>query len=122
MVREGFARSTLAFVLPDGVGKLMLANVSGPTLNKPTACSDSQQLPRSPDKQQGGSFPVWCHAPEQISDTRLSRQDGTVAPEVLFKVVSVEGELGLLRVAVELCGRQRTAESKLKRSEMVKTG
>lgn len=44
-----------------------------------------------------------------------------MAPEVLFKVVSVEGELWLLRVAVELCGRQRTTGSKLKRSEMVKT-
>lgn len=38
-----------------------------------------------------------------------------MAPEVLFKTVSVEGELRLLRVAVELCGRQRATERYRKR-------
>ena len=39
--------------------------------------------------------------------TATDRQEGnsTMAPEILLKVVPVEGELGLLRVTVYLCGK-----------------
>lgn len=72
------------------------------------------------DKQQGGRFCVFGATPGNRAVAhwrwRLTHwQDGTVAPEVLFKAVSVEGELWLLRVAVELCGRQRATEPETER-------